>query len=69
DDEDGGNQGSIHTSIMEGLYKLDYKLKFLRRMLKRDKKMIIQIHALGYLASYCLLNTPRLSFRSRYVRD
>ncbi|KAH8584272.1 retinitis pigmentosa GTPase regulator [Cryptosporidium sp. chipmunk genotype I] len=46
---DAEQQGSIHTSIMEGLYKLDYKLKFLRRMLRKDKKMIIQIHALGYL--------------------
>ncbi|CUV06526.1 unnamed protein product [Cryptosporidium hominis] len=51
DNGDGEQQDSIHTSIMEGLYKLDYKLKFLRRMLRKDKKMIIQIHALGYLVN------------------
>ncbi|OII72995.1 uncharacterized protein cubi_02226 [Cryptosporidium ubiquitum] len=57
---DGEQQGSIHTSIMEGLYKLDYKLKFLRRMLRKDKKMIIQIHALGYLVD---------SIKEQIVRD
>ncbi|KAH8741925.1 retinitis pigmentosa GTPase regulator, partial [Cryptosporidium ryanae] len=60
DPEGDSLDDNMHTSIMEKLYKLDYKLKFLRKMLRDDKKMLIQLHALGYLTE---------SIKQQIVRD